>query len=69
VKNKVWEGDLMHYNTGFAGKPKSRDGIVVWKRGAFGVDNASMQLTWYTEHYGCEVIGNIHDKEKINDVG
>jgi len=60
----IYEGDILHYNTGFAGEPKSRDGIVVWKQGAFGVDNASMQLTWYTDHYGCEIIGNIHEKGK-----
>jgi hypothetical protein len=61
---EIWEGDRLHYNTGFSGEPKSRDGVVVWKQGAFGVDNASMQLTWYTDHYGCENIGNIHEIKK-----
>ena len=58
---EIWEGDRLRYNTGFGGEPKERDGVVVFKNGAFMLDNASMQLSWYIS-FGCEVIGNIHEE-------
>lgn len=59
---EIWEGDKLRYNTGFNGEPKVREGVVIFNVGGFGIDNATMQLSWYANHYGCEVIGNVHEK-------
>jgi len=49
---RVWDNTLKCY-------------LVKDNSGGFTVGEHNMMLSWYANHYGCEIIGNIHERSKI----